>query len=104
VHGAGLEHHDEEDHVADQATPGQHLGREKVRGRQAVPMRRQECLPRCLRAALWGRLDTVVLEDGLDRVSPDFVTKVLQPAADAGVPVVRQYSDRGWASPQTRAV
>ena len=34
LHGAGLELHDEEDDVADQSSPSQHLDGEKVRGRE----------------------------------------------------------------------
>ena len=45
LHGAGLELHDEEDAVADQATQGQYLDGEKVGRRQSVPMSGEERLP-----------------------------------------------------------
>jgi hypothetical protein len=54
LHGAGLELHDEEDNVADESAPSQHFDGEKVRGRKAVPMRCQKCLPGRVRAALRG--------------------------------------------------
>ncbi len=53
LHRAGLERHHEEDDVANQSAPGEHFDGEKVRGRQAIPMSGQKCLPGRVRAALW---------------------------------------------------
>jgi hypothetical protein len=45
----------------------------------------EERLPGRLRAALWGRLDAVILQDRFDRVAGEVVPEMLQRAAEAGV-------------------
>src|ERR1700674_693754 len=100
IHRAGLEFHDDEDHVADQSAHGQHLDGEEVGGREAVPMSGQEGLPGRVRAARRGGFDAVVFEDRLDRVARNVMAETLQPAADAcvapGWVLVRHaYHERG---------
>jgi hypothetical protein len=68
LHRARLERHDEEDDVADQPAQGQYVDGEEVGGREPIPMSREERLPGRLRAALWGRLDALVLEDGGEKL------------------------------------
>src|SRR5215510_3533847 len=85
LHRARLEAHHEEDEVPDQSAHGQHLDREEVGRRQAIPMSGQERFPGRLRAALRCWLDALVLENRLDRVAGDFVAEALQPAPDSRV-------------------
>jgi hypothetical protein len=48
-------------------------------------MRREAGLPGCLRAALERRLDAVVAEDRLDRVTTDVMADMLQPTPNPRV-------------------
>src|SRR5262245_33775572 len=85
-HGAGLELHHEQDDVADEASQRQDLHGEEIGRREPVPVSGEERFPRRARAALWCRLDAVVLEDRLNGVAGDVVAERLEPTADARVP------------------
>src|SRR6516164_11453203 len=85
LHGAVLQSHDEEDHVAHEAAQGQDLDGEEIGRGEALPMRREEGLPGRLRAPLRCLLDAMVLEDRLNHVAGDVVADALQPAADPRV-------------------
>jgi len=85
LHRARLQLHEEQHEVANQAARGQHFDREEVRGRKALPMRREKRLPRRFRAALRCRLDTVIFENRFDRVAGEVMPEMFQPAADPRV-------------------
>ena len=63
----------------------EHFDREQIAGRQAVPVRLQERLPRRSLGPLRSRVDPVVVQDPLHRVPGDVVAEVRERAAEARV-------------------
>ena len=62
-HAAGLQRDHEEDKIPPEPCQCQHLDREQIAGRQAVPVRLQERLPRRASAPFGSRVDPVVAQD-----------------------------------------
>ena len=79
---ARLEVDNEKHEVANQPAGGQHLNREEVGRRDRSPMSFQKRSPWDSLAALRCRLDSVLREDALHRVSPDVVAQVTKSAAN----------------------
>ena len=76
VHAAGLQLDHEEDEVPPETGQREHLDREQIGCRQAVPVSLQECLPLRSSGALGSRVDPVVVQDPLHRVPGDVVAEV----------------------------
>src|SRR5262245_41404290 len=85
VHAAGLEVDDEPDDVADETAEREDLGGEEVSRRDCSEVRSEKSPPRHCLAALGCRLQAMLGENALDRVSSDFVSEVVERAADPGV-------------------
>ena len=82
---AGLEVHDEEDQVADEAVVLEDLDAEEVGSPDGSPMGLEEGLPGRALAALRGRLQAMLNEDVLDGAAADGGSQVHQGALDATV-------------------
>jgi len=67
---------DEEDVEARQAGPGENLDCEEIAGRDSIPVRAQESLPRDPLGALGCWFDSVLFEDGLYGVTSHFVPEI----------------------------
>ncbi len=63
-----------------EAANSPHFGREEVTGGESIPVRAKELGPGCLLCPFWGWLDTVVIQNLLDRVVSDRVANMLQRA------------------------
>ncbi len=82
---AGLEVHDEEDQVADEAVVLEDLDAEEVGSPDGSPMGLEEGLPGRALAALRGRLQAMLNEDVLDGAAADGGSQVHQSALDTTV-------------------
>jgi len=82
---AGLEVHDEEDEVADEAIRLEGLNTEEVGGPNGSPVSLEEGLPGHTLAALRSRLQAVLDEDVLDGAAADGGSQVHQGALNAAV-------------------
>ena len=85
-HAAGLQRDHEEDQVPPEPGQREHLDGEQIAGREALPMRLQECLPGYAPAPLGSRVDPVVVQDPLHRGPSDLVAEVRERPADPCVP------------------
>ena len=86
VHTARLEVDDEQDQVADEAADGEHLDAEKVGCSDWTPVGAEEGFPRHRPSPKRIGLDTVPLENALDRRPSEVEAKVHECAAKPGVP------------------
>ena len=83
---ADLQRDHEEDQVPPEPGQREHLDGEQIAGREALPVRLQECLPGYAPAPFGSRVDPVVVQDPLHRGPSDLVAEVRERPADPCVP------------------
>ncbi len=89
VHAASPDVDDEENEVANQSTRLEHLDREEVGSSDGAEMGLEERAPGSASAAFGRRLEPVIEEHALDRVSRDLIAEVVEGPPNAGVPPTR---------------
>ena len=84
-HVAGLQVDHEKDEIPPETRQREHLDREQIARRQAVPVRLQKRLPRHAPSTLGRRVNPVVVQDPLHRGPGELVPEVRERAADPRV-------------------